>query len=169
MEPSKPLIFLVEDNEFFAQSVTLGLEHRGLETVWLSNGAAMLNLLKIRRPDVIILDYQLEEEEDKALNGGHYLEILKALYPTIPVLMLTGLTDTQEAVKLLKTGAVDFIAKDDNFFENLFKSLSDLIRARELSGSLKSTHVQLKKLNKRLTVVLITVAVAIIALLIIFS
>ena len=160
-EKDKPLVFLLEDNDFFAQSVTIGLEKKRLAVVWFRNGADLLDDLKIRRPDVIILDYQLEGNNEKALNGGHFLEIIKAMYPEIPVLMLTSLSDTREAVKLLKAGAVDFIAKDDYFFENLHKSLADLLRAKDLSKAMKDSQRQLKKLNFRLAAVLLIVSLTI--------
>ena len=168
-ETPKPLVFLVEDNAFFAQTVALGLTNKGLNIEWMSTGESLLNKLKTASPDIIVLDYHLDDSKENALTGGNYLEIIKAMYPRIPVLMLTALTDTREAVKLLKKGAVDFIPKDDQFFDNLLKSLESIFQARELSHDLENSRNQIKRLNRRLFTVITTVTVAMTALVVLYK
>lgn len=159
-EAIPPLIYLVEDDEFFAGTVSLSLENRGYRVSWIKFGDTLLDQMKICKPDAVVLDYQLCDSNSNAMNGGHFLEIINKIYPEVPVIMLTSLSDTREAVKLLKSGAVDFISKDDHFFEHLLMSLDNLLLARELADNLQIARRQMKQLQKRLATVLIAVAFA---------
>src|SRR5690606_13393259 len=74
----------------------------------------------------VVLDHGLP-----GMDGIETLERLRARYPDLPVIMLTGLNDAETAVKALRTGAADYLTKP---FE--LKRLFDLLRqvCRETSS-----------------------------------
>ncbi|MCL2749953.1 MAG: response regulator, partial [Coriobacteriia bacterium] len=74
----------------------------------LPSAAKMLALLEKVMPDLILLDIEMPE-----MDGFEALRILKTKgqYAQVPVIFLTGMTDSQLEVRGFQLGAVDFITK----------------------------------------------------------
>jgi two-component system, chemotaxis family, protein-glutamate methylesterase/glutaminase len=72
------------------------------------DGQDCLNKIPLLKPEIITLDIEMPN-----LNGLETLKILRERHPSIPVIMLSSLTDlgAQETVKCLSLGASDFIPK----------------------------------------------------------
>lgn len=111
-------IFLVEDDQWFADLVTYHLKlNPDYEIeVYAQGNELFQNLYK--SPSVIILDYGLP-----GMNGQEILKRLKTDYPDIEVIMLSGQKDLQVAVDLLKLGAYDYIIKNDECKERIWNTL----------------------------------------------
>ncbi|MFO8128952.1 MAG: response regulator [Bacteroidales bacterium] len=150
---TKKCIFFVEDNEFFASTVSNGLKNRmKCDVEVFHTGEDMLAQLD-KTPDVIILDYQLDSTVPNAKNGAEILRIALQKYPGLNVIMLTSMEDLKEAVNLLKKGAVDYILKDDVFFENLIKSISNVFEIQELKNEITDLRKKNKAYRKRLVLI----------------
>lgn len=106
---SKPIL-IVEDDPM--QRQILGtLLHRKLDfdTCSAENGHEALEILKADQAKtikLIILDLDMP-----VMGGMETLTILKQKYPTIPVIMLTGSKDIEDAITAMKQGAIDFLTK----------------------------------------------------------
>ncbi|MCL2018810.1 MAG: response regulator [Oscillospiraceae bacterium] len=101
------LVFVVDDNDSnltMAASV-LETEYRVLT---MPSAEKMFSLLKKKRPDLILLDVEMPE-----MSGFEAMKLLKAneAYADIPVIFLTGLTDSVNEAHGIELGAVDFITK----------------------------------------------------------
>jgi DNA-binding response OmpR family regulator len=102
---------LVVDDEpdirFYAQ---VNLELDGHEVMLAGDGGEALELVKHRRPDVILLDVMMPD-----VDGWSVLESLKANLDqdikTIPVLMLTALSSDTDLVRGGIEGAVRYLTK----------------------------------------------------------
>jgi DNA-binding response OmpR family regulator len=70
------------------------------------NGADALVLAAARRPDAVLLDITMPGPD-----GGEVLARLRALDPTVAVVMLTGNGDLELARRLLRAGALDYVPK----------------------------------------------------------
>jgi len=83
--------------------------------VFLSAQAALKSIKKIQ-PELILLDIMMPE-----MDGYEMCEILKAedLSKNIPVIFLTGKTDTDDLVKGFDVGAADYVKKP---FQYLLKT-----------------------------------------------
>ena len=103
----KKLIILVDDN---LTNLRIGKNVLGEKyTVATAPSAAkMFTLLENNRPDIILLDIDMPE-----IDGYEALEILKSKPETsgIPVIFLTGMTDSVNEEKGRTLGAVDYIIK----------------------------------------------------------
>jgi len=103
-------ILIVEDDPM--QREMLGtLLHRKLNcgAVKAENGRKALDILaddQNRRIRLAILDLNMPE-----ISGMEVLEHIRANYPSIAVVMLTGSKDIDDAVEALKAGATDYITK----------------------------------------------------------
>jgi putative two-component system response regulator len=100
-------IFVVDDTD-----TTLTIVERALENhyhvVTMASALKMFDLLEKVKPDLILLDIEMPE-----MDGFSALKLLKAnsSYASIPVMFLTGYTDTAIEVSGFEIGAVDFVTK----------------------------------------------------------
>ena len=107
MEGEKKLIFLVDDNP---ANLRIGKNVlSGMYTVaTVPSGAKLFSLLENNNPALILLDIDMPE-----MDGYEAIKILKSKPETkdIPVIFLTGMTDSANEDKGYALGAVDFITK----------------------------------------------------------
>jgi DNA-binding response OmpR family regulator len=71
-----------------------------------TRGIEALELVERERPHLVILDVEMP-----GMNGVQVLQSLRAVDPTIPVIMLTANTDGSVAAETLKLGAVSYAPK----------------------------------------------------------
>ena len=152
------LLYIVEDNEMFAETVKLGLENTPNTTVKVFyTGEKMLAHLveKKETPDVVILDFFLNSSVTDAKNGDLILTEFRKYYRekgqiAPSVIMLTASKDINSAVSLLKKGAKDYIIKDDSFFNNLSKSIATIFELRKIKEESKKHKNTAEKYKKGL-------------------
>jgi DNA-binding response OmpR family regulator len=98
---------LVVDDE---EAITAVLEEHfracGYAVDVAHNGADALLLAAARRPDAVLLDITMP-----GADGAEVLARLRAVDPTVAVVMLTGNGDHDLARRLLRLGAVDYVPK----------------------------------------------------------
>ena len=80
-------ILVVDDNLPILRMLTLVLEENGFTVVTANNGAEALHILRIRRDgiDLVVSDVMMPE-----INGPTLARSLLAEYPTLPVLLISG-------------------------------------------------------------------------------
>lgn len=103
-----PKILVVEDDENLRQIYTRNLVRRNYTVETSSDGNEALNKLSEFKPDVILLDIMMP-----GLNGKEFLKFLKQSprYKTIPVIMITGVSDINDIKTCLDNGAAGYILK----------------------------------------------------------
>src|ERR1700676_5254747 len=107
-------ILLVEDSKFQRVANGRALASAGYSVIHAADGEEGLGAARESIPDLILLDMMLPK-----MSGLDVLRALKgdALLKHIPVIVLSGLGQANEA-KLLKEGAAAFLMKSDKSFEN---------------------------------------------------
>ena len=105
---TRPLVLLVEDDEFSHQLVAITLESQNVELVAESDGAAALGRIRSVLPDLILMDVMLPGRDGVELT--QHLKADPAL-AGIPVVMLTGEARREILVRSMEAGAADFIVK----------------------------------------------------------
>jgi CheY-like chemotaxis protein len=105
---SRPLVLLVEDDEFTHQLIAITLESQSVELVFESDGAAALDRIRSVQPDLILMDVMLPGSDGVELT--QHLKADPAL-AGIPVVMLTGEARREILVRSMEAGAADFIVK----------------------------------------------------------
>lgn len=108
-----------------------------------NNGFEAIELAAEHSPDIILLDVMMP-----GMDGFETCKRLKQGDDTasIPVIMVTALTEQEDKVKGLESGADDFITKPIDEF-HLFARLRSLIRIKELTDELMLRGNTVKKLN----------------------
>ena len=107
-------VLIVDDDEVQRQLLTVLLRKK-LEfgAIEATNGREALEILekdqseaKTRAIKLVILDVNMP-----VMGGLEALEIMAQKYPALPVIMLTGSKDVEEATRAMRAGAVDFMTK----------------------------------------------------------
>ena len=101
-------ILLVDDNPTNLQVLFQTLEGVGCKLLIAKNGNGALAIAGKARPDLILLDIMMPD-----IDGYEVCRQLKANRATadIPVIFLSALGETEDKVKGLQLGAVDYITK----------------------------------------------------------
>ena len=106
-DTGKNSILIVDDENANIMALThiLGFEY----TVYtVKNGSTAIKVAEKQQPDIILLDIVMPE-----MDGYAVISALKNLDSTrdIPVIFITGLSNTNDEEKGLALGAVDYITK----------------------------------------------------------
>ena len=129
-------VFLVDDDAMFLASLknTLKSEFKtGVEVSTFTNGEECLQHIN-GKPDIIVLDYLLNNDEHpEAMDGMKLLkEVKKIDEREILVIMLSGQDKLQVALDAIKNGAYEYIAKSESAFvriRNVIKNAAEGIRS----------------------------------------
>ena len=80
-----------------------------IEVTAVHDPGEALELVAANPPDLVLLDLGLP-----GMSGLEVLQRLKASYPQLPVIVLTGFSDVRTAVQAIKLGAYQFLTKPVN-------------------------------------------------------
>ncbi len=116
-------IYLVDDDVLFLQLLEIDFNNNTNYTIeTFATGELCLAGLS-RKPDVIILDYNLNSIAKDAMNGIETLDQIKVINPDIPVIMLSSQDKIDVAVSCMHHKAFDYIVKSETAFLRLQKSI----------------------------------------------
>ncbi len=109
-----PKVLLIEDEESLRNLYTKILSTKNYTIETAADGIDALSVLETFRPDVIVLDIVMPN-----YNGLEFLKILKNNddFKSIPVVMLTALSEMRKITECLEMGAVGYITKDSTVEE----------------------------------------------------
>lgn len=100
-------ILIIDDEPSYLQLMKDFLNQEGYANVITeSNPLNVIPLLDRTDIDLILLDIFMPE-----MNGLELLEKIYAVYPSIPVIVITAVHEVQIALKAIKLGAYEFITK----------------------------------------------------------
>lgn len=141
-------ILLVEDEHFYATMILELLNKAGYDHVkHVDNGLeCLLQVYEETVPDVIIMDQELG-----MVNGVEVLQKIRAYKPDLRVIFMSGQKDVKLAIQSIKQGAMDYIRKDENAFDNLLPVLKKI--EAEIANKSAGTPVKriIPKIKKFLT------------------
>lgn len=134
MNPFK--IFIVEDDKWYGELLHhhLSLNPEYEIEIFDSGNDLIKNLYK--KPSVITLDYSLPD-----IKGAVLLKRIKEHHPDIPVVMISGQEDISTAITLLKEGAYDYIVKNEETKDRLWRTMKNI---RD-SLAIRTENIQLKE------------------------
>ena len=108
----------MEDDPWYGEILK---HHLGMnpdyDIVLFTNGQELLKQM-YKKPDLICMDFGLPD-----ITGDKLLKEIKTRNKDIPVIVISAQEEIAVAVELLKTGARDYIIKDDHTKEHLWNSV----------------------------------------------
>jgi CheY-like chemotaxis protein len=121
-ETRKPLVLVVDDDEFQHKLVARLLKDSGARLMFALNSTDALAAIRSRRPELIFMDIDLPD-----LSGIETTRRIKAIeaFASIPVVMMSGHSKRDVVVESLRAGACDFVVKpfDKTILLKKFRSL----------------------------------------------
>ena len=99
-------ILLVDDEAAILTILGMSLEDLGYEVATAANGEQALELLPAFAPDVVLSDIKMP-----GIDGIELLRRIKARYPVVEVIMISGHGDMDLAIRSLQLDATDFLVK----------------------------------------------------------
>src|SRR6185312_16144173 len=125
---SKPKILVVDDEPQIRRLLRTGLPPHGYEVIEAATAAAALKLLPHEKPDVMILDLGLPDEDGFAIIGKVRADALT------PILVLSARSDVEGKVRALELGADDYVTKPFDMAELLARLKAALRHGLQSAG-----------------------------------
>lgn len=111
MSVQKASILVVDDNRSILSALEILLVPEFGEVTLISNPNQLLNELRKKDYNLVILDMNFTAGIKSGNEGIYWLGKIKEASPDISVVMITAYGDIDVAVKALKAGASDFVVK----------------------------------------------------------
>jgi DNA-binding NarL/FixJ family response regulator len=118
-------ILIVDDDELHTQSLKLLLENIlsiNLQINTLNTGHEVIEEIKKEKYDIVFLDNKLPGK-----NGINILRDIKRSNIKTNVIFLTGFSDEELAVRAMKLGAKDYIAKGNLDVKRLIEAVNEIV------------------------------------------
>ncbi len=99
---------LIVDDEFFVRDIVRSILEEEYKVIEASDGEEALELIKKEKPDLVILDCKMPKK-----NGVEVCREIRedSLFLHLPIIMLTGKSETKDKVEGLEAGADDYVVK----------------------------------------------------------
>jgi putative two-component system response regulator len=134
-----PRILIVDDESASRAALEVLLRRENFDVHSANNGATALAECASFRPDLILLDVLMP-----GMSGFEVCKQIKATLETrlTPVVLITGLSATEDRIKGINAGADDFLSKPIDFNELLARTRS-LIRLKHYTDELENAEAVL--------------------------
>ena len=99
-------ILVVDDDSQLREAIVDTLMLTGYDCLEASSGEDALYQLSKRSVDMVIADIQMD-----GMDGHTLLRNIRDKYPQLPVLLMTAYANIDGAVRAMREGAIDYLAK----------------------------------------------------------
>jgi DNA-binding response OmpR family regulator len=142
----RDIVLIVDDSPETLGFLTDALEQSGFSVLIATSGKAAINVVDRITPDIILMDAVMP-----GMDGFDTCRNLKANpgIAQVPVIFMTGLTETEHIVHALESGGVDYLSKPINIDELRARIRVHLANAR----SAQSARVALDAAGRHLLAV----------------
>jgi DNA-binding NarL/FixJ family response regulator len=128
----RDIVLVVEDSTDNLGMLTEALEAAGMTVLIAIDGDAALDLVANITPDIILMDAVMPGKD-----GFETTRLLKRrdALAHVPVIFMTGLTETEHIIKGLEAGGVDYVAKPVNLSELIARIRVHVANAHASQGA----------------------------------
>ncbi|WP_395054283.1 sigma-54-dependent transcriptional regulator [Flavobacterium sp.] len=135
-------ILIVEDDVSFCDMLAKFLARKSYEITTAYSAEESLSKIETATFDLIITDLRLPKYD-----GIELMQQFKKKFPAVPVILMTGYSDVNTAVKAMKNGASDYISKPFNPEEVLLVIENALHNSKNINSvvSQKSNNEKVEK------------------------
>jgi two-component system nitrogen regulation response regulator GlnG len=119
-------IWIVDDDESIRWVLEKALARENLATKSFSNARDAIDALQHNTPQVLVSDIRMPGQ-----SGLELLQVVKAKYPGLPVIVMTAFSDLDSAVAAFQGGAFEYLAKPfdlDKAVELIRRALEESLR-----------------------------------------
>ena len=131
------MIYIVEDDSSIRELEQYALQSNGYETTGCEDAASFWAALRSGRPELVILDVMLPDEDGYQILGKLRAD---AAYARVPVIMVTAKTSEIDVVKGLDHGADDYLCKPFGVMEFISRVKAVLRRSAAAAPAAHLLH-----------------------------
>jgi signal transduction histidine kinase len=143
---ARPLVLIADDEPDIRRFLRMQMEN--VDIIEASDGAEALELARLRRPQLALLDHMMPE-----MDGGEVCKGIRANHATrgMAVIILTARADEQTKLTALQAGANDFLTKPFSTAELALRLDNQLAMARirremaDINSDLQAALEQIKE------------------------
>lgn len=135
VSPRPDTVLVIDDEPDSLRMLTAMLETADLTVLIATSGRAALEVLQHVRPDLILMDAVMPD-----IDGFETTTLIKRdpqLAP-IPIIFMTGLTESEHVVEAFEVGGVDYVRKPINWQELLARVRVHMAQSRAVHASVAS-------------------------------
>lgn len=137
-------VLIVDDNEDLRWTLSNILKDEGYEAIAVGDGEQGIEEVKKRSPDLVLLDIRLP-----GMDGIKSLEEMRKIDNGLIIIMLTAYGDVKGAVKAMKLGAYDYLAKPfDN--EEMLLTIKRALQTQKLKERVIDLEARLEEIYQPL-------------------
>ncbi|HEX6925973.1 MAG TPA: sigma-54 dependent transcriptional regulator [Longimicrobiaceae bacterium] len=146
MPDSPPRILIADDQPDILQALRLLLKPEGYEVVTATSPAHVGQAVGEHDLDVILMDMNYARDTTSGKEGLDLLARINAVYPNLPVVVMTAWGSVEGAVEAMRRGARDYIEKpwDNARLLATLRTQVELSRALRRSASLEDANRRLQ-------------------------
>jgi DNA-binding NtrC family response regulator len=125
-------VLIVDDQPAVLAALELLFDVHGFQTLVARTPERALELVRSEELGVVLQDMNFHRDATSGEEGEALLHAIRKLDPGLPVVLMTAFQSLEAAVRLVRAGASDYIAKPWND-DKLVATVKNLIRLRQLS------------------------------------
>lgn len=135
----KARILIVDDDNMSSQFFSRRLERRGFQSEYLNDESKLLEILKEKKYDLLLLDIMMP-----TIDGITLLQKIREAHPIelLPVIMVTSLDDNEDLVDAFRYGANDYVTKPINIDSVVARINGQLSLVNAHSNHLRATETK---------------------------
>ena len=104
----KPIVLVVDDSPATLGMLNDTLEAAGFTVLIAQSGLTAMQLVERITPDIVLMDAVMPEMD--GFEACRRMKQIKAL-TSVPIVFMTGLTESQDVIRGLEAGGVDYVTK----------------------------------------------------------
>jgi two-component system, OmpR family, KDP operon response regulator KdpE len=104
-------VLVVDDEPQIIRALGINMQARGLSMIAAATGAEGLEMAATKNPDVVVVDLGLPD-----MRGVDVIEAIRR-WSRVPIIVLSGRSDSVQKVEALNRGADDYVTKPFNIEE----------------------------------------------------
>src|SRR5881396_131205 len=157
MSPTKPIVFVVDDDISVRDSLELLIRNAGWQPELLASAHEFLARPRVLAPSCLVLDVSLP-----GLNGLELQRRIAADRTDMPIIFITGHGDVPMSVQAMKAGAVEFLTKPFGDGVMLGAIRNAIERSRNALGhdaemrELRDRHASLSRRERQVMALVVT-------------
>ena len=140
-------VLIADDQVNILEALKLLLGGEGFDVTTAASPAELVGALERSDFDVALIDLNYTRDTTSGQEGLDLLDRMKAIDPTLPVLVMTGWSSVSGAVEAMRRGARDYIEKpwDDEKLLAAVQTQLELRRALRRSRRLQEENARLQR------------------------
>ena len=143
-----PRALIADDQADILEALRLLLKGEGYQTETVASPSAVLDSLKQRRCDLLLMDLNYARDTTSGQEGINLLSRVRAFDDTLPVVVMTAWANVDLAVEAMQKGSADFVQKpwENNRLLSILRSQVEHGRAARRARRLEQAKDEIGRL-----------------------